>query len=145
MWLEMFQNFSEESVRYRFFNIIKDTPHEVRVRYCNIDYDREIGIVAELQNGKRQILGVVRLIAEADGKHGEIAFIVADPWQNLGLGSKMVDYVIEISKEKGLESVYALMLPDNYRAIRLLRKMGFTIQYETDVTKASLSLKDERS
>jgi acetyltransferase len=70
----------------------------------------------------------VRLIAEPNGKESEIAFIVSDKWQNLGLGSKMVDYIIEISKEKGLESIYAMMLPDNYRAIRLLRKMGFTIQ-----------------
>ena len=139
----MFKSFSEEAVRYRFFTIIKDTPHEVRVRYCNIDYDREIGIVAELQNGKRQFLGVVRLITEADGKNGEIAFIVSDKWQNLGLGSKMVDYMIEISKKKGLETIYAVMLKDNYRAIRLLKKMGFTIQYEADVVKASLNLKEE--
>ena len=145
LWLEMFRNFSEESVRYRFFNIIKDTPHEVRVRYCNIDYDRELGIVTELQNDQRHILGVVRLIIEPDGKQGEIAFIVADPWQNLGLGAKMVDYIIEISKEKRLETIYALMLKDNYKAIRLLRKMGFTIQYEEDVTKATLNLKEERS
>jgi acetyltransferase len=143
MWLEMFKNFSEESVRYRFFNIIKDTPHEVRVRYCNIDYDREIGIVAELEEeGRRKILGVVRLIIEPDGKKGEIAFIVADPWQGLGLGTKIIDYMIEICKDKGLEMVYALMLPDNYRAIRLLKKMGFTIEYQKDVTKATLRLKE---
>jgi len=61
LWLEMFQNFSEESIRYRFFQIIKDTPHETRVRYCNIDYDREIAIVPELtEEGRRKILGVVR-------------------------------------------------------------------------------------
>jgi acetyltransferase len=143
MWLEMFKNFSDESVRYRFFNIIKDTPHEVRVRYSNIDYDREIGIVTELEEkGRRQILGVVRLIIESDGKNGEIAFIVADPWQGLGLGTKMVDYMIEICKDKGLETVYAFMLPDNYRAIRLLKRMGFTIKYAKDVTKATLYLKE---
>ena len=143
MWLEMFKNFSEESVRYRFFNIIKDTPHEVRVRYCNIDYDREIGIVAEMEEeGRRRILGVVRLIIEPDGKNGEIAFIVADPWQGLGLGTKMVDYMIEICNDKGLETIYAFMLPDNYRAIRLLKKMGFTIEYAKDVTKAILRLKE---
>ena len=144
LWLEMFQKFSEESVRYRFFHIIKDTPHDMRARYCNIDYDREIGIVAELEEeGRRQILGVVRLIIEPDGKKGEVAFIVADPWQGLGLGSKMVDHMIEICKDKGLETIYALMLPDNYRAIRLLKNRGFTIQYRNDEAKVTLNLKDE--
>jgi len=143
LWLEMFQNFSEESVRYRFFYMIKDTPHEMRARYCDIDYAREIGIVAELEEeGRRKILGVVRLIIEQDGKNGEVAFIVADPWQGLGLGSKMVDHMIEICKDRGLETVYALTLPDNYRAIRLLKKRGFTIQYRNDEAKATLNLKN---
>jgi acetyltransferase len=145
LWLEMFQSFSEESIRYRFFQIIKDTPHEVRVRYCNIDYDREIAIVAELtEEGRRKILGVVRLIIEPDGRSGEIAFIVADPWQGLGLGTKMIEYVIEICKDKGLESIYGIMLPDNRRAIRVMKDMGFTIEYRDDDTvKGTLNLKME--
>ena len=87
-------------------------------------------------------MGVVRLIIEPDEKTGEIAFIVADPWQGLGLGSKMVDYMIEICKDKGLETVYAFMLPDNRRAINLLKKMGFTLEESQDVTKATLNLKE---
>jgi len=145
MWLEMFQNFSEESIRYRFFQIIKDTPHEVRVRYCNIDYDRELGIVAEMtEQGRRRILGVVRLNIEPDEKTGEIAFIVADPWQTLGLGSKMLDFMIEICKDKKLETLYGIMLPDNYRAIGLMRKMGFTIErVDEDTVKGTLNLREE--
>jgi acetyltransferase len=145
LWLEMFQNFSEESIRYRFFQIIKDTPHETRVRYCNIDYDREIALVPELtENGKRKILGVVRVGIEPNGKAGEIAFIVADPWQGLGLGAKMVDYAIEIAKNMKIETLYAIMLPDNLRAISLMKKMGFTITYAEDGTvKGNLSLKEE--
>jgi acetyltransferase len=145
LWLEMFQNFSEESIRYRFFQIIKDTPHETRVRYCNIDYDREIAIVAELtEDGRRKILGVTRVSVEPDGKRGEIAFIVADPWQGLGLGTKMVDYAIEICKDKKIETVYAIILPDNYRAISLMKKMGFTTEYSDDGTvRATLNLRGE--
>ncbi|MEM2883811.1 MAG: GNAT family N-acetyltransferase [Nitrososphaerales archaeon] len=125
--------------------IIKDTPHEVRVRYCNIDYDREIAIVAELNEEERKrILGVVRVSLEPDRKKGEIAFIVADPWQGLGLGTKMVDYVIEIAKEMGVESLYAIMLPDNYQAMKLTKKMGFTLQkMEDGLVKATLSLREE--
>jgi acetyltransferase len=145
MWLEMFQNFSEQSIRYRFFQIIKDTPHETRVRYCNIDYDREIAIVPELtENGRRKILGVVRVGIEPNGKAGEIAFIVADPWQGFGLGTKLVDYAIEICKDMKIETLYAIMLPDNYRAINLMKKMGFTITYLEDGTaKGTLNLREE--
>ncbi|MEM4703682.1 MAG: bifunctional acetate--CoA ligase family protein/GNAT family N-acetyltransferase [Candidatus Bathyarchaeia archaeon] len=145
LWLEMFKNFSEESIRFRFFQILKDTPHETRVRYCNIDYDREIAIVAELsENGQRKILGVVRVSIEPDGKTGEIAFIVADPWQGLGLGTKFVDYAIEICKDMKIEKLYAIMLPENYRAISLMKKMGFTITYAEDGTvRGTLNLKEE--
>ncbi len=145
LWLEMFQNFSEQSIRYRFFQIIKDTPHETRVRYCNIDYDREIAIVPELtENGRKKILGVTRVSIEPDGKKGEIAFITADPWQGLGLGTKMIDYVLEICKDMRLETIYAIMLQDNYQAISLLKKMGFTIKYSDDgTTGATLDLRGE--
>jgi acetyltransferase len=145
MWIEWFQSLSEETIRYRFFQMLKDTPHEVRVRYCNIDYDREVAIVAEMvENGKRKILGVSRLSVEPDGKHGEMAFIVSDYYQGLGLGTKIVDYTLDIAKEKGVESVYAIMLQDNYRALSLTKKMGFNIEYLSDGTvKASLDLKGE--
>ncbi len=145
MWLEWFQSLSEESIRYRFFQMLKDTPHEVRVRYCNVDYDREVAMVAEVvENGKRKILGVSRLSIESDGKHGEMAFIVSDYWQGLGLGTKLVDYSLDIAKEKGVESVYAIMLQDNYRAISLTKKMGFGIEYLSDGTvKGTLDLRGE--
>lgn len=145
LWLEMFKNFSEESVHNRFFYMIKDTPHTVRVRYCDIDYKREIAIVAELKEEQRRILGVVRLSIDLDGSSGEVAFIVADPWQGLGVGSQMVDYMIEICKYIGLETIYALNLPQNYRAINLLKKRGFIIQHKDCVAKATLKLKKHGS
>ena len=145
LWIEWFQSLSEESIRYRFFQMLKDTPHEVRVRYCNVDYDREVALVAEMvENGKRKILGVSRLSVESDGKHGEMAFIVSDYWQGLGLGTKLVDYSLDIAKEKGVENVYAIMLQDNYRAISLTKKMGFAIEYLSDGTvKGTLDLAGE--
>jgi len=146
LWLEMFRNFSNESIRYRFFRAIRDTPHEMRVRYCNIDYDREIAIIAELtEDGERKIMGVVRVPIEPDGKTGEFAFIVADPWQGLGLGSKLVDYMIEICKNKGLETLYGVILRDNTRAISLVKAMGFKIEnVDEETVKATLTLKEEK-
>jgi len=68
---------------------------------------------------------------------------VTDCWQGLGLGTKMVDYVLDIAKEKGIENVYAIMLRDNYRALSLTKKMGFNLEYLSDGTvKGVLDLKN---
>ena len=132
LWLEMFRNFSENSVWKRFFNVINDTPHEVRVRYCDINYDNEIAIVAELQEKEKKMLGVVRFTIDSNNKSGELAFIVADPWQGLGLGTMMVEHVINICRNKKIEIIYSFVLPDNYSGIRFLKKMGFTIKHSND-------------
>ncbi len=148
MWLDMLRNASEETIRYRFFETMKvPLAHEFSARYTNIDYDREIAIVAELEEDiQRKMLGAVRLFVEPDGKTGEIVFAVADPWQGQGLGLKLVDYIIEISKDKNLETIHAVMLQDNYRAIGLMKEMGFNLEFPGDGTvKAILNLKEEET
>jgi len=145
LWLEMFQNCSKESIYHRFFRNIIDVPHDLSSRCCNIDYDREIAIVAELtENGKKKILGVGRVLINPNEKNGDTALLVADPWQGLGLGSKMTDYLIEICKEKNLETLTGLILNENHRAINLMEGMGFTIEYlGEERVKATLNLKEE--
>jgi hypothetical protein len=68
----------------------------VRTRYVNIDYDREIGIVAEItEHGRKRILGVARLIIDpAHRDEAEFALVVTDEWQRQGLGSEFLDYLI---------------------------------------------------
>lgn len=146
LWLEMFRNFSQESLHFRVFQtVMGPVAHEYSARYCNIDYDRELAIVAEIEEeGKRKLLGVVRLNIDPAENSGEISFIVADPWQGQGLGSKMVDYMIEICRDKQLDKISAVMLSDNYRAIKLFQEMGFTIESLDDGTeRATLDLKEE--
>ncbi len=129
LWLEFFQSLSDESIRYRFFQPLKETPHEVRVRYCNIDYDREIAIVPVINDGGAvKILGVGRLSIKPDKKTGEIAFIIRDKWQGLGLGAKLVDYVIEIAVDMGIKKIIAIIMKKNHGAIKLVKKMGFELK-----------------
>ena len=69
---------------------------------------------------------------------------MTDYWQGLGLGTKLVDIVLDVAKDMGLETIFAIVLPDNYRAISLIKKMGFSIEYLSDGTvKGALDLKGE--
>ena len=65
---------------------IKQITHEMRTRLCNIDYEREIAIVAEIKKGeKRPIIGIGRLIMEPDGRKAKLAVLVHDHFHGKGL------------------------------------------------------------
>jgi acetyltransferase len=134
---ELFKSLSTESVRFRFFEIIKELSHDTLSRYCNLDYDREMAIVAQFETDCR-FVGVVRLILDKEPKGGEFAIMVGDAWQGLGLGSKLMDLIIDVARDFRLERIYSLVNRENYKMINLCRKKGFDIQpiddYSVDVS-----------
>ena len=138
---DLFMSLSEETMRFRFFQLIKDMSHETLTRYCNLDYDREIAIVAEIQEDKRKIIGVARVILEPGGKRGEFAVVVGDGWQGLGLGGKLIDYIVEIGKDMDLKTIYGYVISNNLKMINLCTKKGFKMEpVDEDLAKASLDL-----
>ena len=119
---------SPESSRFRFFQIIKDITHNMLSRFCNIDYDREMAIIAEYTLGDvRREVGVSRLIIESKDR-AEFAVVVADDFQNCGLGLKLCDMLIGIAQDRGLRSIFGIVLNDNVKMINLARKLGFTFE-----------------
>jgi acetyltransferase len=138
---EFLKSLSVESMRFRFFEIIKEMSHEMLTRYCNLDYDREIAVVAELNDGNKPIVGAVRLILEPGGKSGEFAVLVGDKLQGLGLGSKLMDLLVEIGKDMRVDKIYGYVSANNYKMLQLCKKKGFKVEtFDEETTKASLFL-----
>jgi acetyltransferase len=130
---EMLSTLADETLRMRFFRVIREITHEMLVRFCNIDYDRDIAMVAEIgKNGTRKIIGIARVMMEHDLKTGEIAILVQDTFQGKGLGYKLMEVLIRIAKEKGLEELRAIALTENTRILRMLREFDFTREYLPD-------------
>ena len=131
LWMDLLARCSRESIYARFRHAFHWQSHDVAVRYCFIDYDREIAIVAEtLEAGQRRLLGVVRLIADPARQTLEYAILVADAWQNRGLGGIMTDYSLEIAAQWGVKRVFAQTHTDNPRMISVLRQRGFEISFD---------------
>jgi len=130
---DLIAGLSKESSRFRFFYIIKEITHEMLSRFCNIDYDREMAIIAEYtSNGKRRNVGVGRLITETGGETGEFAIVVADDFQGNGLGLKLLDNLIDVAQDKGLRSLYGIVLNNNRKMLGLAKKLGFTTRRLSD-------------
>ena len=137
----LIEGLSEQTSRFGFFRVIRELSHNDLIRFCNIDYDREMAIIAELsEGGKRREIGVGRLILEPGRKRGEFAVVVADEYQGKGLGTKLVDMLIGIAQEKGLEGIYGIIHSEDERMIRLCEKMGFRLERSEEGVVATLSL-----
>ena len=133
MWHDLLAACSTDSIRYRFFSVFKGTTHQMATRYCFIDYDREMAIVAEVQNrGERQLIGVGRLVADPDHDTAEYAILVADPAQGKGAGSLLTDFCLEVAEEWGVRRLTAEALSDNARVIHLLQSRGFETRRDTE-------------
>lgn len=133
MWLELLGSCSKESIFSRFRYDFHYNAHEVATQFCFIDYDREIGIVAEIvENGKRKLIGVGRLIADLDHETVEYAVLITDSWQKKDLGKILTEYCINIASKWDLQRIVAQTTKDNQAMISVFRKLGFKLNFGTD-------------
>jgi len=72
--------------------------------------------------------GVARIIEDPYGETAEFAIVVADPWQNQGMGNTLTDYVMEIASKRGVKKVYATFLRDNLPMKHIFEKRKFKIE-----------------
>jgi acetyltransferase len=126
MWHDLVASCSTESIRSRFSYMFKQTTHEMATRYCFIDYDREIGIVAEVEEeGERKLIAVGSLVADVNHEEAEYAVIVVDRWHGRGLGRLLTDYCLEVAKTWDVKAVVAETSKQNTRMLATFSGLGF--------------------
>ncbi len=124
--LDLFHALSPTSVYYRFFSPMKSLSASMLARFTQIDYDREIALVAlQEERPEGKMLGVARVIGDPDGKKAEFAVMVGDPWQGKGVGAKLLEKCLQIAKRRGIETVWGIVLRENTQMLALGRKLGF--------------------
>lgn len=135
LWVEMLENCSKESIYNRFRYDFTFDSHEIATQFCFIDYDREIAIVAEVeQKGKKNLIGVGRLIADPDIEMMEYAILITDNWQKKELGFTITSYCLEIAKLRGIKRVVAETTSDNKAMLSVFRKLNFKLIFNEDTT-----------
>ncbi|HVT28191.1 MAG TPA: bifunctional acetate--CoA ligase family protein/GNAT family N-acetyltransferase [Lacipirellulaceae bacterium] len=133
LWHEHLKHCSQRSIWQRFRYLFKKSTHEMATRFCFVDYDRTMAIVAEIErNDQREIIGVARLVADADHRSAEFAILLADEWQGRGLGNILTDYAFEICSMWGINRVYAETTIDNQPMQKILRRQNFKLTKASD-------------
>jgi acetyltransferase len=136
---KFFKDLSPASVHFRFLEIIKELPNEDVERYCDLDRNQEIAIIA-LPMNEEKIIAVARLILNLKDRQGEFALVIADAWQGFGLGTELLAYLIRIAKDYQLVELHCMLSNNNDRMIRLAEKFGLKVK-STDGDTLEMALK----
>jgi acetyltransferase len=139
---------SERSVSRRYFHAITlraRVAHERLTRICFIDYNREMALVASAQDpttGEPEILGVGRLSKIRATNEAEFALLIADKFQGQGLGTALLDRLLQVGRDEKIGRIIGDILPENTEMKRVCEKLGFRLTHPPGepVVKAAIDL-----
>ena len=129
---------SPESRYMRFASRIMELPPSMLARFTLIDYDRDMALVAVhrertvLEDGSlsytERIVGVSRYAINPDHTSCEFALLVADDFASQGLGARLMHSIMDVARERGMSEIQGLVLVENQKMLKLMRRLGFEIR-----------------
>jgi acetyltransferase len=132
---------TKEDLYYRYFSEINEFTHEDLANMTQIDYDREMAIVAVRQHqGHPEIIGVTRAISDADNIDAEFSVLVRSDLKGLGMGRRLLEKMIRYTRHHGLQQLNGITMPHNRGMITLARKLNFHVDIQLDDGIVSLKL-----
>ncbi|CEG57736.1 bifunctional acetate--CoA ligase family protein/GNAT family N-acetyltransferase [Legionella fallonii] len=130
------RHLSDSTKRFRFMGILHTLSPEMLLRTTQIDYDREMAMVAVIQrDAKDFIIGIAEYVANIDMHSCEFAVVVTDEWQNKGIGSYLMRCLINAAETQNLKIMEGSVLSVNADMLKLATNFGFSIkQDKEDIT-----------
>ncbi|NTV00528.1 MAG: GNAT family N-acetyltransferase, partial [Methanoregulaceae archaeon] len=118
----------EQDVYTRFFHSLKSFPHKVAMPMAAIDYNDKMAIAAvtgkEEPESREQIVAVGQYIRDPHSNFAEVAFTTGKDWQNRGIGTFLLQYLVRIAKEKNIRGFTADVLARNTPMMKVFSKTG---------------------
>lgn len=126
---EFFYSLSGTSVQKRFFSMRKDLPHErLQELFLRVNYAEEMVILAFLDQKKEYLVGIGQYALTSNKATAEVAIVVRDKYQNIGIGTEILSYLAVLANKSGLIGFTGESLPENRAILHLFEKIGFEVQ-----------------
>ena len=118
---------SQDDLRLRFFTPVRGLTHAVAARFSQLDYDRELALLAERDG---TALGVAHFFADPGNQRAEYAIAVRSDWQGRGVGYMLMTRLIDIARQRGVGEFVGEVLRENEPMLQMCRELDFTIAPE---------------
>jgi len=129
----LFYALSKEAVVKRYLGYMKTMPMKRVWPYVIVDYENEMNIVATVkEDGTESLIGMGSYVRIPNTETAEVALVVRDDWQNKGLGTEILQYLMEIAKKRGFKGFTAWVLTENAPMLHIFKKLGCDVRYRME-------------
>lgn len=129
--------------RYQRFQTALSELAPAMARYLtDIDWHQHIALLAQVvENGRPRQVAEARYVCDADApRRAEFALAVADDWQGLGLGRRMLRQLVQVARRHGVQQLYGDVLRTNQPMVALACSQGFAPVPQDDARLVRLAL-----
>ncbi len=128
LWLKFFDRLSSHSKYLRWHNVPKEMSEKDALEYCTVDYKESFAYVAETGKGdNRRIIGITRYYRIPNTRKAEVAFAIEDEYQSIGLGTRLMEALVNVARTNDIAVFDATVLAENLRMMEVFRDYGFNI------------------
>ncbi|MGM0452799.1 MAG: GNAT family N-acetyltransferase [Thermodesulfobacteriota bacterium] len=133
-----YYSLQENTVFYRFFNRRKVFSREMlQKQWATVDYHQNMTLIGIVQRGKHKEIIAIGSYGMAEEEVAEVAFVVKEQYQNLGLGAYMLDLLEKIARENKYKAFTATVLSENKAMLHVFKKRyphaEFSRSYGSDI------------
>jgi acetyltransferase len=130
---QFIRDLSSEAKYFRFMNTIQELSLEMLVRFTQIDYHDEMALIAVRPDGDgEEEIGVARYMKNLDLTTCEFALVVSDKWQGKGIARRLMQNLIDIARDRGLEIMEGQILANNSKMLALMNSLNFRISNDPE-------------
>ncbi len=134
---EFVRGLSPRTKYYRYFSAVSELTQRLLARYTQIDYGRELTLVATVRrDGQARMLGEANYAALPDGKTCEFAIMIADETAGQGLGSRLMRCLMEAARQQGYTEIRGQVLGDNEPMLALMETLDFVVRLTDEANGA---------
>jgi GNAT superfamily N-acetyltransferase len=130
---DFFYSLSSDSMYRRFLSVRMDMPHERLQAFGTVDYATSMMILAIIEgSGKETIAGIGQYDVDKSMHTAEVALVVKDEYQNMGVGHELLSYLTHLARKRGLLGFTAEVLVENRPMLNLFENMGFDAEKSSE-------------
>lgn len=143
--VEAFSNLESETIYTRFFHAKTSLTDAELARITEPDFVKEVGLVATIDRADKEVvIGAARYVMLPAGREeecsAEVAFLVEEDYQGLGIASRLLGHLVRIAREQGVKRFEAEVLARNSAMLAVFRRSGLDCQLRHETGEIHITM-----